>query len=43
MEKLHTVSKIKPAADYGSDRELLVAKFRLKFKKSRENHQAIQV
>ena len=38
MEKLHTVSKIRPAADDGSDQELLVAKFRLKFKKSRENH-----
>ena len=33
MEKLHTVSKIRLGVDYGSDQELLVAKFRLKFKK----------
>ena len=33
MEKLHTVSKIILGVDYGSDQELLVAKFRLKFKK----------
>ena len=32
-EAPYTVSKIRPAADYGSDQELLVAKFRLKFKK----------
>ena len=25
-------------ADYGSDHELLIAKFRLKFEESRENH-----
>ena len=34
MEKLYTVSKKKrPGADYGSDHELLIAKFRLKLKK----------
>ena len=32
-EKLYTVSKTRPEADYGSDRELLTAKFRLKLKK----------
>ena len=33
MEKLYTVSKIRPGADYGLDHELLIAKFRLKLKK----------
>ena len=33
MEKLNTVSKTRPGADYGSDHELLIAKFRLKLKK----------
>ena len=33
MEKLYTVSKNKTGADYGSDHELLTAKFRLKLKK----------
>ena len=33
MEKLYTVKKTRPGADCGSDRELLIAKFRLKFKK----------
>ena len=34
MENLYTVSKKKrPGADYGSDHELLIAKFRLKLKK----------
>ena len=33
MEKLYTVSKNKIRADYGSDHELLIAKFRLKLKK----------
>ena len=32
MEKLYTVSKNKTVADYGSDHELLIAKFRLKLK-----------
>ena len=33
MAKLYTVSKTKTRTDYGSDHELLIAKFRLKFKK----------
>ena len=33
MEKLYTVIKKRPGADCGSDRELLIAKFRLKLKK----------
>ena len=33
MEKLYTVSKTRPGADYGSDHELLIAKVRLKMKK----------
>ena len=33
MEKLYTVSKTRPGDDYGSDYELLIAKFRLKLKK----------
>ena len=33
MEKLYTVSKPRPGADYSSDQELLIAKFRLKLKK----------
>ena len=33
MEKLYTVRKTRPGADYGSDHELLTAKFRLKLKK----------
>ena len=35
MEQLHVVnnSKTSPGADYGSDHELLIAKFRLKLKK----------
>ena len=33
MEKLYTVSKKRPGADCGSDHELLVAKFTLKFNK----------
>ena len=33
MEKFYTVSKTRPGADCGSDHELLIAKFRLKFKK----------
>ena len=32
-EAIHTVSKTRPGADYGSDHELLIAKFRLKLKK----------
>ena len=33
MEKLSTISKKRLGADRGSDHELLIAKFRLKFKK----------
>ena len=33
MEELYTVSKTRTGADYGSDHELLIAKFRLKLKK----------
>ena len=33
MEKLYTVSKTRPGDDFGSDHELLIAKFRLKLKK----------
>ena len=33
MEKLYTVSKIRPGADCGSDHELFIAKFRLKLNK----------
>ena len=33
MEKLYTVRKTRPGTDYGSDPELLIAKFRLKLKK----------
>ena len=33
MEKLYTVSKTRWGANYGSDHELLIAKFRLKLKK----------
>ena len=33
MEKLYTVSENKTGADYGSDHEHLIAKFRLKLKK----------
>ena len=34
MEKLYTVSKNKTGTGYGSDHELLIAKFRLKLKKA---------
>ena len=33
MEKLYRVSKTRSGEDCGSDNELLIAKFRLKFKK----------
>ena len=33
MEKIYTVSKNRTGSDCGSDHELLIAKFRLKFKK----------
>ena len=32
VEKLYTLSKTRLGADYGSDHELLIAKFRLKLK-----------
>ena len=37
MEKLYKVSKIRLGADCGSDHELLIAKFRCKFKKVGKN------
>ena len=37
MEKLYTVSKIRPGADYGSDHEILSAKFKFKLKKVGES------
>ena len=33
MEKLYTICKTRPGADCGSDHELLIAIFRLKFTK----------
>ena len=36
MEKLYTKTRL--GADCGSDHELLIAKFRLKLKKVKENH-----
>ena len=36
MEKHYTVSKSRPEADCGSDRELLIAKFIVKLKKERK-------
>ena len=36
MEKLYKSAKTRPGADCGSDRELLIAKFRLKLKKVRK-------
>ena len=33
MEKHYTISKKRAGADYGSDHEVLIAKFRLKLKK----------
>ena len=36
IEKLYTVNKTRPGADYGSDHELLITKFRLKLKKVRK-------
>ena len=37
MDKLYTICKNKTGADYGSDHELLIAKFRLKLKKVGKN------
>ena len=33
IEKLYAVTKTRSGADYGSDHELLIVKFRLKLKK----------
>ena len=33
LEKFYTISKTRPGADYGSEHELFIAKFRLKLKK----------
>jgi len=43
MEILYTVRKIRPGADYGSDDEFLVAKFRLKLKKVGETTRPLRV
>ena len=37
IEKLYTVRKTRLGADYGSDHELLIGKFRLKIKKERKS------
>ena len=37
MDKLYIICKNKTGADYGSDHELLIAKFRLKLKKVGKN------
>ena len=42
MEKLYTVSKNKTGADWGSDYELLIAKFRLKLKKVEKTTKAFR-
>ena len=34
MEKFYTAGKKRPRADCGSDKDLLIAKFRLKLKKA---------
>ena len=41
MEKLYTVSKTRPGADCGSNHELLIAKFRLKLKKLKEESEKV--
>ena len=43
MEKLYRVSKNKTGSCYGSDHELIIAKFRLILKKVGKNHWTIQV
>ena len=34
MENFYTVNKTRPGSDCGSDHELLITKFRMKFKKA---------
>ena len=41
--RLYTVSKNKTGSCYGSDHELIIAKFRLILKKVGKNHWTIQV
>ena len=41
MEKLYIVSKTRPGADCGSNHELLIAKFRLKLKKLKEESEKV--
>ena len=38
MEKLYMSAKTRPGADYGSDHELIIVKFRPKLKKVGKNH-----
>ena len=42
MEKLYTVNKTRPGADYGSDHELLIDKFRLKLKKVKKTTRPVR-
>ena len=42
-EALYSQGKRIPKADYESDHQFLIAKFRLKLKKVGENHKTIQV
>ena len=42
MEKLYTVKKKRLGADYGSDDELLITKFRLKLKKEGKTTRAFR-
>ena len=42
MEKLYTVSKNKTGGAWGSDHELLIAKFRLKLKKEGKTTRALR-
>ena len=40
MGKLYAVSKTSPGADFGSDHQFLVAKFRIKLKKTWKNNRS---
>ena len=42
MENSTQSAKTRPGADYGSDHELLIAKFRLKVKKARKTTRPIR-